>query len=222
MHSHHADPRNQVCAPCRPGAPRLSATESQWGLLQGAFGGCGCCFASPEVTRCHAGMDWRTLVFRREGLWGWGTMVWEEAGGGQSGEAEPCPDSSPMSGPPQPEESVGLRAEGHPDSLKDNSSCSVMVRPPAPPVSPPLSGPPLAPRVLGPQPLSSLSHLSLAQAASPHPCSASVTVSVPMSPTQHLLPAPSLVPCASQTVMTPDPCLCLTSDPALPHRPPWV
>ncbi|XP_039102351.1 nectin-4 [Hyaena hyaena] len=26
----------------------------------------------------------------------------------------------------QPEESVGLRAEGHPDSLKDNSSCSVM------------------------------------------------------------------------------------------------
>ncbi|XP_068926588.1 nectin-4 isoform X5 [Petaurus breviceps papuanus] len=26
----------------------------------------------------------------------------------------------------QPEENVGLRAEGHPDSLKDNSSCSVM------------------------------------------------------------------------------------------------
>lgn len=46
-----------------------------------------------------------------------------------------------MSGLLQPEESVGLRAEGHPDSLKDNSSCSVMVRPPAPPVSPTLSWP---------------------------------------------------------------------------------
>ncbi|XP_059990723.1 nectin-4 isoform X2 [Lagenorhynchus albirostris] len=34
----------------------------------------------------------------------------------------------------QPEESVGLRAEGHPDGLKDNSSCSVM-RAPADPLT---------------------------------------------------------------------------------------
>lgn len=47
-----------------------------------------------------------------------------------------CPNCSPCPGL-QPEESVGLRAEGHPDSLKDNSSCSVMVR----------SGPFVSPRV---------------------------------------------------------------------------
>lgn len=46
-----------------------------------------------------------------------------------------CPNCSPCPGL-QPEESVGLRAEGHPDSLKDNSSCSVMVRS-GPFVSPP-------------------------------------------------------------------------------------
>lgn len=56
------------------------------------------------------------------------------------GGAEPCPDSPCPA--LQPEESVGLRAEGHPDSLKDNSSCSVMVRP-RPHRAPPLSSAPV-------------------------------------------------------------------------------
>nr|XP_060499212.1 nectin-4 [Panthera onca] len=44
---------------------------------------------------------------------------------GLLGEAAVSPGSRHVRAP-QPEESVGLRAEGHPDSLKDNSSCSVM------------------------------------------------------------------------------------------------
>lgn len=47
---------------------------------------------------------------------------------------------------------MGLRAEGHSESLKDNSSCSVMVRTPAPqasftrPLPQPWLRPPMRPR----------------------------------------------------------------------------
>lgn len=155
---------------------------------------------------------------RREWVVGWGSGGQGGAGGRQRWRPSPCLTPSRVWAL-QPEESVGLRAEGHPDSLKDNSSCSVMVRPspPRPHHSP--QAPVLFLVREGQWHLPVFLGLPLSLAQTVPPCPPAPPSSPFLSHTQHLLPAPPLMPSASETAMTPDPCSYLTYHPTLPLHP---